>query len=772
MFRNPSPRALLVVFCLVLQTSGFSQQFRSDHRVIVSPPPASADFGEVMAIADFNGDRRLDFLTWTSNSSGNVIVTVMLQNSDGTFTPKEAPSLPFGTSAAADVNGDGKIDIMTVVNGPSGDHGEALGPATLVICFGNGDGAFSPQPVIDLASGPNATGVMVQDLNHDGKPDIITVSTDQYADAALQSFINTGGGNFRAGATYSDLVAATLLAAADFNGDGFPDLVVRNDPGTLILLGKGDGSFTAGATFDAVADYGAAGDLNGDHRQDLVLATPGSTWVLLGKGDGIFTRETTLDTSFGTATSDTFTNPIEPNGVYIGDLNKDGIPDIVVTTGSSTAAASVYYGKGNGAFTNPKVFNLGGGPSSFYNSATFADFNQDGRIDIIIQDAGYIIAYGAADGGFNAPVIAQAPAAGSIARGDFNGDGIDDIAVVEEANCDINCTGAFVRVFLGTGKGFFAPPRTYSIPVRWAAIAAGDVNGDGRLDLVVTRNASIINYSGLIERYVPPDLSILLGRGDGTFDAPASYTLLGKPALSAYSDSAWLVDVNHDGKLDLVGDWGTALGKGNAQFNKPIPLPSGITGIVALAPGDFNASGGVDLAVASDTPDPIFQEPSAPAFVYVLAGNGNGSFHISSKHSAAGVLDHLVTADLNGDRLSDILYTSSDIQGNSMLGVDLGKGQGAFSTAAYSYPGFATDIVTGDFNRDGNIDVALPGLFSNGADLALLLGAGGGGLGKTLQYYQGSMGKAVALRINADNAPDIAGTTTVGISRLLNTGRK
>ena len=231
--------------------------------------------------------------------------------------------------------------------------------------------------------------------------------------------------------------------------------------------------------------------------------------------------------------------------------------------------------------------------------------------------------------------------------------------MVEEANLRPHLhSRSFVRVFPGTRKGFFAAPRRYSIPVRWAAIAAGDVNGDGHLDLVVARNARLINFSGLVERYTTPDLTVLLGRGDGTFEAPASYTLLGKPEESAFNDSAWLIDVNHDGKLDLIGDWGTALGAGNGQFQKPIPLPSGLGGVVALAPGDFSASGRMDLAVASATPDPIFQEPTVPSYVYALTSDGNGSFHVSGKHSAVGVIDHLVTADMNGDGLSDILYTS------------------------------------------------------------------------------------------------------------------
>jgi hypothetical protein len=321
-------------FCAVLyvalQTDAAAQQFRSTHRMIISPPSATTTYSGPMAIADFDGDGRPDFLTVSSKS----VVTILLQNADGTFTPKELPSVPFGRSTTADLNGDGRIDIVTVIDGPTGDHGEGLGPATMVISFARYDGTFVSEAPIDLSGSPQATGVMVEDVNHDGKPDIITVSTDQYADAALQSFLNTGGGHFRAGGTYTNLVAATLLASADFNGDGFLDLVVRNDPGTLMLLGKGDGSFTAGASFNKLSDYAAAGDLNRDGRQDLVLATTESTWVLLSKGDGTFSRRATLDTSFGTATTDTFINPVEPNGVYVDDLNKDGILDVLVTSSS------------------------------------------------------------------------------------------------------------------------------------------------------------------------------------------------------------------------------------------------------------------------------------------------------------------------------------------------------------------------------------------------------------------------------------------------------
>ena len=292
--------------------------------MIPSGAPANTGFGSPEAIADFNGDGRPDFLAVTFNFAGQTTQftqALMLQKADGTFTMKEVHSIPAaaGAAAAADVDGDGKVDVVTVVNGPAGDHGEGLGPATLVVCLGNGNGTFRAQPPIDLPAAPEAVAVMVQDVNRDGKPDIITVSSDQYADAVLQTFLNWGGGKFSPGPTYGNLTFGYLLAAADFNGDGVPDLAVRNDPGTQILLGKKDGSFTAGPQFNFISRQGAARDLNGDHRQDLVLTSMQSTRVLLGKGDGTFTPGAILDSSFGLNKDPVFSNEFVPTGLHIDE---------------------------------------------------------------------------------------------------------------------------------------------------------------------------------------------------------------------------------------------------------------------------------------------------------------------------------------------------------------------------------------------------------------------------------------------------------------------
>jgi hypothetical protein len=408
--------------------------------------------------------------------------------------------------------------------------------------------------------------------------------------------------------------------------------------------------------------------------------------------------------------------------------------------------------------------------------SAFADFNNDGKIDVIAAsvEAGYVLAQGDGSGGFKAPVITQTPNAESIAKGDFNGDGIEDVAVVNEPLCT-TCTATSVTVFLGTGKNYFRPTVTYSVPVSKAMIAAGDVNNDGHTDLVVTRNPELIGLGTTSNN----DVAVLLGRGDGTFETPVGYHLLGAAKPGTTNQQMYLLDVNKDGKLDLIGDWGVALGKGNGQFSAPIALPSTITGIVGLAPGDFNNTGTIGLVIATNTYDAGSNTYSTPANVYVLAGSNTGSFRIVSTTSLPTLASAITTADMNGDHRTDILYTTNNYTATNpqvTLTVELSStGNYGFTSKSYALPlGYANDlgngpIITGNFNSDGNLDVAIPAYYQTKGDLAVFLGTGSGSLSATPQYEQGMMGQAVVLDVNGDGAQDIVGTTSIGIARLLNT---
>ena len=336
--------------------------------------------------------------------------------------------------------------------------------------------------------------------------------------------------------------------------------------------------------------------------------------------------------------------------------------------------------------------------------------------------------------------------------------------MVNEPLCT-TCATTKVTVFLGTGKNYFAAPVTYTIPVTTGIIAAGDINNDGRVDLVVARDPQIINGYYSIPTSTD-DVAVLLGNGDGTFETPVGYHLLGAPKSGTTSSQVYLQDVNKDGKLDLIGDWGVALGKGNGQFGTPIALPSTISNIVALAPGDFNNTGTIGLAVATNSPSNL----------YVLAGANNGSFRVITQQTFSNPINAMITADMNGDHRSDILVTSSGAAGTITqltLTVELSvTGNYGFSNANYTIatPIVLTysSIITGDFNRDGKMDVALPGLFQSSGDLTLFNGTGGGALSSTPTFYQGTMAQGVVLDVNGDQKPDIVGTTAIGAARLLN----
>src|SRR5262245_30920318 len=214
-----------------------------------------------------------------------------------------------------------------------------------------------------------------------------------------------------------------------------------------------------------------------------------------------------------------------PTSLAAGDFNQDGINDLVVVTPYSfNSKVSVLLGRAEGTFSDPVSLAVGATPGS----VAVADINGDGRQDIVVANAGdasISLFLGMGDGTF-APQsrIATTVSSSSPVTADFNGDGITDIAVG-------NSAGDKLAVLLGFGDVTFSAPVLYStgIPV---SIAAGDLNHDGKLDLV-TANLSA-------------GVAVLLGLGDGTFSSKMSF-----PA-GAWLQSIALGDLNQDGNLDVA----------------------------------------------------------------------------------------------------------------------------------------------------------------------------------------------------------------------------
>jgi hypothetical protein len=275
----------------------------------------------------------------------------------------------------------------------------------------------------------------------------------------------------------------------------------------------------------------------------------------------------------------------------VGDFNGDGIPDLAVAThtGGVAGTVTVLLGNGDGSFQQPLTFAAGNGP----NSVAVADFNGDGKLDIVttnfaslydrnhpeIVENGVRVLLGNGDGTFqSAQAIAIQPSGSRpnfVVVGDFNSDGKPDLAVA-------NAESGTLSILLGNGDGTFQAARNYSVGLGLVSLAVGDFNGDGNLDLVAANRGR---------------LTVLLGNGDGTFQQGHNYPVAPHP----YTLSVAVGDFNRDGILDLVVSDGSGvglmLGNGDGTFQPVKTYAAGSGGFLAVA--DFNGDGLPDLALSN-----------------------------------------------------------------------------------------------------------------------------------------------------------------------------
>jgi hypothetical protein len=341
----------------------------------------------------------------------------------------------------------------------------------------------------------------------------------------------------------------------------------------------------------------AVADLNGDGKPDVVVAnhsgcytcSDGSVGILLGNGDGTFQTAQTYDSG-----------GIAAGGIAIADLNGDGKLDVIVTNQcaagtdciatSSTGSVAVLLGNGNGTFQPAQVYSAGN--LSLY--LALGDFNHDGRLDVVVADGcggcghrNIAVLLGNGDGTFGSSRIYDLPGEPEgIAVGDIDGDGKLDVVVGLEGPPGAPATSSVV--LFGNGDGTFLTSRTLSPAGTYPKLA--DVNGDGRLDLIV---ATPCSNPGCTKGGV----GVLLGNGDRSFQPIHIYSSGGYDA-----DFVAVGDLNRDGKLDIFvanfsGKVGTLLGAGDGTF-LPVQISNpGIGGAFSMAVGDVNGDGKPDLIV-------------------------------------------------------------------------------------------------------------------------------------------------------------------------------
>jgi hypothetical protein len=688
-----------------------------------------------VAVGDFNGDGIPDLAVANFYSAN---VSVLLGNGDGSFQDARnfAAGLYPGSVAVADVNDDGLLDLV-VANGSINN---------VSVLLGNGDGTF--QAARNFAAGADPDAVAVGDFNGDGLPDLAVADSGGSSGygQGVSVLLGNGDGSFQAARTFAAGSLPISVAVADVNGDGLPDLVVANERSNnvSVLLGNGDGSFQAAQSFAAGTDPTsvAVGDFNGDGHPDLAVANvlSNTVSVLLGNGDG----------SFQAAQS--FAAGTDPESVAVGDFSGDGIPDLAVADFGDLlgngAGVSVLLGNGDGSFQAAKSFAAGTYPVS----VAVGDFNGDGLPDLVttnvgtsLPDQGTVsVLLGNGDGSFQAaPRFATGTRPRSVAVGDFNGDGIPDLAV---ANAPSGQLGT-VSVLLGNGDGSFQPARSFSVGYYPDAVAVGDFDGNGDLDLAVA------NYGS-------NTVSVLLGNGDGSFQAAQSF------AAGSGPESVAVGDFNGDGLLDLAVANGLSahvsvlLGNGDGSFQPAVSYATGLTP-ASVAVGDFNGDGIPDLAIAN----------YGNSTVSVLLGDGDGSFQAAQSFAAGFSPSSVAVGDFNGDGIPDLAVANNPSLVSGTVSVLLGNGDGSFQAARSFAAGTSPQsVAVGDFNGDGLLDLAVAG--SSG--VRVLLGNGDGSFQTTnFSFVAGGAPVSVAVAdVNGDAFPDlaVANNGSNDVSILLNDG--
>jgi len=346
----------------------------------------------------------------------------------------------------------------------------------------------------------------------------------------------------------------------------------------------------------------------------------------------------------------------------------------------------------------------------------------------------------------------------AIAVGDFNGDGNLDLAVANgctESTCGNGSPGV-ISILLGNGDGTFKAAVNYSVGNDPVSIAVADFNGDGKLDLAVVS-------------YWSNSLSILLGNGDGTFQSPVQYTTGSGPKSVAVGD------FTGNGNADLaVANNGSNsvsvfLNSGTGTFPTRTDFATGQLP-TAVTTGDFNGDGKLDLAVATQC-GPVGCSGEQGSSVSVLLGNGNGTFQTQVNYSVSILPVSITAADLTGNGILDLVVASSgEPYDSGTVTILWGAGNGTFTDTEVSCGNQPTFVVVGTFSGGSQADLAV----TNEADetVCVFLNAGNKSFSQpTVLYASGGFSVAAAAGdFNGDGKLDLAVTCGPAVCILLGNG--
>jgi hypothetical protein len=648
----------IFVICVVQLYAQVSFTAKSDFTT--GTAPVSVAYG------DINRDGKPDMVV--ANSTANTLSVFLNTTAPGDVTPtysaKTDIAITVGSQpicvCVADINNDGNPDIIFCNQGING-----------VSIFINTTAAGATTPTFsgrrDFATGNTPRGVTICDINGDGKPDVVTANYVAGGISVLMSTTNPGNApSFAAHRDYQTGTGPWGITFKDINGDGKPDIITANNTaGTFSVILNTTIPGSASPSFSAKVDFTtgtnpisvSCEDLNGDGKPDLVVGYSGSNTYV-----SIFTNTTaTGATTPAFSTTTDFPTTGDPYSTVIADLNGDGKPDLITANDASSTVSVLINNTTPGSTPSflPKVdFTTGGNPRS-------------------------------------------------VAIADFNGDYLPDIAVV-------NFSSNFVSVLLNTTIIGAAAP---SLEMNWndfptgispLSIGSADLNGDGKPDLVTLdygystissllntttpgSNAFSFNSSNIIftQSVYPRSLAIGNINGDGKPDLVVTST--GMPNIFVYMNT-------------------TAPGATTATFSTYTNFTCGLTPY-AVAMGDFNKDGKQDLAIVNDADNTV------SIYINATSPNATVPGFYTKVDFACGLTPRSVAVgDFNGDGKPD-LAVGNESSNNVSIFINTttpGSNIPTFSAATNFTTGtYPISIAVGDINGDGKPDLAIANTGSN-----------------------------------------------------------
>jgi len=670
-------------------------RFGSRQGTFAPPVPLQASLPDghrsVLGV-DVNGDGTVDLATAVGRR-----VAFLLGRGDGSFEApwytQEFPAL--GYLRFSDMNGDGAQDLLFAYDG--GALQDQVG-----IAHGNGDGSFGAARQYPVGrAGDALIGFATPDLENDGFADIVTWwASDLTFIDLLDGAGDVEGSHIFAGS--EDVVSWYYdpdVEFADADEDGRLDMILCVAGRTILVeTSRGDGTFAHGSAYDVPGAWPTqitTGDFNGDGHVDIATGAtylgslPTERVVLHGRGDGTF-LPADLTTGYDSSFSDTS-----------GDLDGDGVTDFLV---SGCDFISVYLGGPSRLVDTPLVSTVG-----LPYAVLPRNLNADDSLDFLV--AAYyhdVRSYGVetllarGDGTYAAGtrhVLSPSPA--HVLFADVNADEVVDALTLYRPSYE----NGVLTVYLGAADGSFQA--SDSLVAGTSVVAAGDLDGDGAMDLVA--------LTARVEGAWTAWLSTLRGDGAGGFELAATQPVGG--SLSHVSSlTAGLF--THDAIPDIVFTDGSRVvlwrGLGDGTFGLAAvvetPLRFGITGLLAA---DLDQSGTLDLFAMEEEGG------------YVLLGNGHGALEVAShltwEGSIFGNFPLAAAGDVSGDAITDLLV----VDGAGTTHVFVGLGNGEFlrdGDVSYGVGSMPSMVALADVNADGALDALVP--TTAHAALCLLYGRG------------------------------------------------